>query len=118
MQPYPPQGTLYAAAYMREKGYSVALFDAMLAESTQEMGNRAQTISAQICGAIRGHSNYLSKMSLLRMRDAAFEMIDMAKAQGCTVIVTGADMTDHADKYLEHQADYVLVGEGDELLAN
>ena len=36
MQPYPPQGTLYAAAYMRKRGYSVALFDAMLAESTQE----------------------------------------------------------------------------------
>ena len=33
MQPYPPLGTLYAAAYARSRGYSVALFDAMLAES-------------------------------------------------------------------------------------
>ena len=33
MQPYPPLGTLYAASYLREKGYDVALFDAMLAES-------------------------------------------------------------------------------------
>lgn len=31
-QPYPPLGTLYAAAYMRQEGYHVALFDAMLAE--------------------------------------------------------------------------------------
>jgi len=32
MQPYAPLGTLYAAAYLREAGYSVALFDAMLAQ--------------------------------------------------------------------------------------
>ena len=36
MQPYPPLGTLYAASYLREHGYEVALFDAMLAESEQE----------------------------------------------------------------------------------
>ena len=36
MQPYPPLGTLYAASYLRERGYSVALFDAMLAESEAE----------------------------------------------------------------------------------
>ena len=33
MQPYPPLGTMYAASFMRERGYDVALFDAMLAES-------------------------------------------------------------------------------------
>ncbi len=30
MQPYPPLGTLYAAALLRERGYSVAVFDSML----------------------------------------------------------------------------------------
>ncbi len=36
MQPYPPLGTLYAASYMRSRGYDVDLFDAMLAESESE----------------------------------------------------------------------------------
>ena len=36
MQPYPPLGTLYAAAYMRERGFNIALFDAMLADSTAD----------------------------------------------------------------------------------
>ncbi len=54
MQPYPPLGTLYAASYMRERGYSVALFDAMLAESTDEWRDGTSTSSAQICGTIRG----------------------------------------------------------------
>ena len=30
-QPYAPLGTLYAAALMRENGYSVSLFDTMFA---------------------------------------------------------------------------------------
>src|SRR5689334_23669997 len=116
MQPYPPQGTLYAAAYMRQKGYLVELFDAMLAENTQEWAIALKQYQPKYAVLFEDNFNYLSKMSLLRMRHAAFEMIDMAKAQGCTVIVTGADMTDHADKYLEHHADYVLVGEGEETL--
>lgn len=116
MQPYPPQGTLYAAAYMRQKGYSVALFDAMLAESTQEWAAALQQYQPKYAVLFEDNFNYLSKMSLLRMRDAAFEMIGIAKTQGCTVIVTGADMTDHAEQYLQHGADYVLMGEGDETL--
>jgi hypothetical protein len=36
MQPFPPLGTLYAASYLRERGYQVAVFDAMLADSETE----------------------------------------------------------------------------------
>ncbi|MEM9951141.1 MAG: radical SAM protein [Chloroflexota bacterium] len=117
MQPYPPLGTLYAASYMREQGYKVGLFDAMLAESTQEW--QAHLIAHQPKYAVifEDNFNYLSKMSLLRMRQAAFEMIDYAKQQDCIIIVAGADMTDHAHLYLEQGADYVLIGEGEETLA-
>jgi anaerobic magnesium-protoporphyrin IX monomethyl ester cyclase len=116
MQPYPPLGTLYAASYMRQKGYSVALFDAMLAQSTAEWTTALQKYQPKYAILFEDNFNYLSKMSLLRMRAAAFEMIDAAKAQGCTMIVAGADMTDHADKYLERGADFVLMGEGEETL--
>ena len=43
MQPYPPLGTLYAASYLRSRGYEVALFDAMLADSEQRMGRSARS---------------------------------------------------------------------------
>jgi len=36
MMPYPPLGTMCAASYIREKGYDVALFDAMLADSEED----------------------------------------------------------------------------------
>ena len=113
MQPYPPLGTLYAASYARSKGYSVALFDAMLAESEVEWGAALDQYQPRFACIFEDNFNYLSKMCLLRMREAALAMIDMAKARGCTIIVCGADMTDHADLYLQRGADFVLLGEGE-----
>jgi radical SAM superfamily enzyme YgiQ (UPF0313 family) len=117
MQPYPPLGTLYAASFMREKGYSVALFDAMLSAGPHEWSARLRQVQPRYAVIFEDNFNYLSKMSLLRMREAAFAMIDAARAQGCIVIACGADMTDHAEKYLERGADYVLLGEGEETLS-
>jgi anaerobic magnesium-protoporphyrin IX monomethyl ester cyclase len=117
MQPYPPLGTLYAASYIREKGYEVALFDAMLAESEEEWAKSLDKHKPQYAVIYEDNFNYLSKMCLSRMREAAFTMIQMAKQRGCTVILCGADVTDHYDKYLEQGADYCILGEGEETLA-
>lgn len=117
MQPYPPLGTLYAASYIRERGYEVALFDAMLADSEEEWVKSLDEYKPQVAVIYEDNFNYLSKMCLLRMREAAFTMIRMAKERGCTVILCGADVTDHYTKYLEHGADYCILGEGEETLA-
>ena len=116
MQPYPPLGSLYAASYLRQHGYEVALFDAMLAESEDEWGSLLDEHKPQYAIIYEDNFNYLSKMCLLRMREAAFKMISMAKRRGCSVILCGADATDHYAEYLEHGADYCLLGEGEETL--
>src|SRR5574341_144471 len=116
MQPYPPLGTLYAASYVKQAGYSVALFDAMLAESEDEWAAELDREQPRFAVLYEDNFNYLSKMCLLRMREAAFTMIHMARERGCTVIVSGADATDHAALYLDAGADYVLLGEGEETL--
>jgi radical SAM superfamily enzyme YgiQ (UPF0313 family) len=116
MQPYPPLGTLYAASYLREHGYEVALFDAMLAESEEEWAETLDKYQPTYAILYEDNFNYLSKMCLLRMREAAFKMIQMAKSRGCTVILCGADATDHYADYLEKGADHVLIGEGEETL--
>ena len=51
--------------------------------------------------------NFLSKMCLLRMREAALTMVEMSRQAGCPVAVCGADVTDHADLYLAAGADAV-----------
>jgi radical SAM superfamily enzyme YgiQ (UPF0313 family) len=117
MQPYPPLGTMYAAATMRELGYEVALFDAMLAESEQEWADALAREKPDFAIIYEDNFNYLSKMCLLRMREAAFTMIQMAQQHDCTIIVCGSDATDHAEAYLQQGADFVLLGEGEETLA-
>jgi anaerobic magnesium-protoporphyrin IX monomethyl ester cyclase len=62
--------------------------------------------------------NYLSKMCLLRMREAAFEMLRAAADRGAIPIVCGSDATDNAPRYLAAGARYVVVGEGEETLGD
>src|SRR5437016_3573711 len=116
MQPYPPLGTLYAASYLRSRGYTVDLFDAMLSASESEWDVALARSKPKVAVLYEDNFNYLSKMCLLRMREAAFAMISMARQRGCTVIVAGSDATDHAQAYFSAGADYVLIGEGEQTL--
>ncbi len=113
MQPYPPLGSLYAVSYLEQKGYEVEFFDAMLANSETEWQTTLKKYQPRYAILFEDNFNYLSKMCLLRMREAAFQMCEMAKELGCTVIVCGSDATDHPDKYFASGADYVLRGEGE-----
>jgi anaerobic magnesium-protoporphyrin IX monomethyl ester cyclase len=117
MQPYPPLGTLYAAAFLRDRGYDVALFDAMLSESEHDWREALSREQPRYAVLFEDNFNYLSKMCLLRMREAAFTMIAMARDAGCTVIVCGADSSDHAAAYLEQGADFIIYGEGEQTLS-
>ncbi len=116
MQPYPPLGTMFAASYMRAQGYQVALFDAMLADSEAEWAAALDREQPDFAIIYEDNFNYLSKMCLTRMREAAFEMTEMAKTRGIPVIIGGSDATDHAEKYIHAGADFVLLGEGEATL--
>jgi len=116
MQPYPPLGSLYAAAVLREQGHTVAVFDAMLAADESEWDRALARHHPRVALLFEDNFNYLSKMCLLRMREAAFRMIDAARDAGCLVIVCGADATDHAADYLARGAHHVLLGEGEATL--
>jgi anaerobic magnesium-protoporphyrin IX monomethyl ester cyclase len=117
MQPYPPLGTLYAASYVRARHYEVALFDAMLAASEGEWAAALARERPRFAVIYEDNFNYLSKMCLLRMRQAAFRMVELARERGCTVIVAGSDATDRATLYLSQGAHFVLNGEGEITLA-
>lgn len=116
-QPYAPLGALYAASYLRSQGHSVAFFDAMLAESESEWAVALDREKPAVAVIYEDSFNYLSKMCLLRMRQAALTMIDAARARGCDVVVSGSDATDHPDVYLSRGASAVILGEGELTLA-
>jgi anaerobic magnesium-protoporphyrin IX monomethyl ester cyclase len=113
MNLYAPLGTLYAAAYVKQKGYDAALFDTMLADSEEDLKGELNKHKPGIMVIYDDVFNYLTKMCLRRMREAAFRMSEIAKEYGCTVIVSGSDSADHLEKYFSHKVDYVICGEGE-----
>ena len=117
-QPYAPLGTLYAASYLRERGHASALFDAMLAESVAEWGDAIERTRPRLAAIYEDSFNYLSKMCLLRMREAALEMIDRSRQAGVPIVVSGSDATDHPEIYLRRGAAAVILGEGEITLAD
>jgi radical SAM superfamily enzyme YgiQ (UPF0313 family) len=112
-QPYAPLGALYAAAWLRERGCSVALFDAMLADSEADWARALAAERPRVAVIYEDNFNYLTKMCLARMRAAALVMIRAARQLGVPVIVAGSDATDHPATYLSAGAAAVIAGEGE-----
>lgn len=111
--PFPPLGTLYAAALMREKGFNVDLFDTNLLDSPKSIISNLEYKKPKYLVIYDDGFNYLTKMCLTNMREACFEMIAIGKAFDCIVIICSSDATDHYDKYLQKGADYIIQGEGE-----
>ena len=112
-QPYAPLGTLYAASLMRKNGFNVSLFDTMFENSPDKALEYIQKHKPDFFVIYDDGFNYLTKMCLTNMREAAFKMCKLAKDCGCTVIVSSSDSTDHFEKYLQEGADFILLGEAE-----
>ena len=113
MQPYPPLGTLYAAALLRMHGFSVALFDTMLQDPGKGFAEALHLYRPRLVALYEDNFNFLSKMCLTRMRAVAYGMLDAAAATGSKVIASGSDASDHTEEYLRRGFDYVLRGEAE-----
>src|SRR6201989_328814 len=109
-QPYPPLGTLYAAALMRKNWFRVSLFDTMFATDPNEVEAEIEKHKPDFFVVYDDGFNYLTKMCLTNMREAAFNMCKLAKAKGCTVIVSSSDSTDRYGEYLKEGADFIIIG--------
>lgn len=115
-QPYPPIGTLYAAALLSENKYKVSFFDTMFSQSANEIVTALEKEQPDIFVIYDDGFNYLTKMCLSNMREAAFQMAKLAKQKGCIVIISGSDSTDNCEKYLKNGADYIIIGEAEQTL--
>lgn len=116
MRPYPPLATLFAASQLRQAGHDVALFDAMLAADEEAFAAALDHHRPRVVALYEDNFNFLSKMCLTRMRQAAFTMIAMARERGAVVLVSGADVTDRPADYLRQGAHAAMLGEPDHTL--
>ncbi len=111
-KPYPPLATLQVAEMLRRAGHEVSLFDAMLAEGVDKFRGRLQAAQPQLVLFYEDNFNFLSKMCLGTMREAACEMIALSRLEGARVIAAGSDVSDFPGPYLAAGADVTLTGEG------
>ncbi len=116
MRPYAPLATLYAAAHLREHGYSVALFDAMLSAGEEEFAAALAAHRPRFVALYEDSFNFLNKMCLDHTRQAACRMSRAAVAAGATVLAAGSDLSDHPLPYFASGVAYGLTGEADHTL--
>lgn len=115
-KPYPPLATIQAAAVIKKLGHQVKLFDTNFATNSNELVPIIKSFNPDVLVIYDDGFNYLTKMCLTNMREAAFEMIKIAKKKGIHVIVSSSDSTDHYEKYLSNGANEIIIGEADETL--
>jgi anaerobic magnesium-protoporphyrin IX monomethyl ester cyclase len=111
-RPYPPLATLQVAALLQGLGHEVSVFDAMLADGVDEFATQLTQQQPAVVLLYEDNYNYLSKMCLARMREAALAMVRLARAHGAQVIAAGSDVSDEPEVYLRAGVAAVCRGEG------
>ena len=105
--PYFPLGLLYLAAYVRDNGHEVALFDGTFEEDETAFVRALAEEAPDVVGL----------SVLLPTRKTALELAQMGHEAGCIVVVGGPDPTKDPSSYLvEPQVDVVIHHEGERTL--
>lgn len=116
-RPWMPLGTLYAASELRRRGHSVSLFDATFASGPAEFTALLAKRRPDCIALVEDSFNWLSKMCLEQMRNAALEMTREARSRGIPLLAHGSDVADHPADYLQAGASVVALGEAEQTVA-
>lgn len=114
--PYPPLATITALSYLKANDFDPDFYDVALDPNPENCQNEILKVSPDVVIIYEDGFNYLTKMCLTNMREAAFKLIKTAKDSGARVIVSSSDSTDHWELYHEKGADIILHGEGEHSL--
>ncbi|MEM7272824.1 MAG: cobalamin-dependent protein [Actinomycetota bacterium] len=106
--PYFPLGLLYLAAYLRERGHEVSIFDGTFHDDESAFADLLAGGVPDIVGV----------SALATTRDTALALAAMAADAGAVVVIGGPDPTVAPAPYLADQAvDVVVHHEGEQTLA-
>lgn len=106
MRPYPTLGLLYLSSFLRAKGLAVDLFDTTFADRRDLYAR----LAAEPGGTLGLYTNLMTRRPIL-------EVAAQAKAHGWTVILGGPESANYPEEYLARGADAIVVGEGEETMA-
>lgn len=106
MKPYPTLGILYVSAYLRRAGFAVEVFDSTFS-SRDALFERLQN----------GPKSVLGIYTNLTTRGAILEITARARAHGWIVVLGGPEAANYPQEYIQRGAHVVVIGEGEETLA-
>jgi radical SAM superfamily enzyme YgiQ (UPF0313 family) len=105
MRPHPPLGLLYLSSHLKARGYTVGVFDGTF----RSLEAFADTLQRDRPRAVGLAVNMMTKRN-------ALAMMALARQSGARVVIGGPDPPHHAESYLQHGADVVVIGEGEQTL--
>jgi anaerobic magnesium-protoporphyrin IX monomethyl ester cyclase len=105
LRPYAPLGLLYLSSHLKARGFHVSVFDPTF-RSFAEYRDLLRRERPPVVGL---SCNLMTKRTVLRMAAEA-------RRAGAAVVVGGPDPPAHAEEYLAHGADVVVIGEGEATL--
>jgi radical SAM superfamily enzyme YgiQ (UPF0313 family) len=109
MRPYVPLGILYISAYLEQHGYNNEVFDSTFS-SFDLLCERLLEQRPDVIGI---YTNLMTKLNVLRI--VAY-VKSHAELQHTKIVLGGPEVRNHAVKFLEHGADYVVFGEGEQTM--
>ena len=111
--PYAPLGSLYAATILKNTGHEVIFYDSILSKNTYELKKEIRRTKPDIFLLYDDEFNYLTKMCLSNMREAAVDFIKAAKEQQIPSIVYSSDASDFPESYFNAGCSSIIYGEGE-----
>lgn len=105
MKPYAPLGLLYLSAFLRRSGFEVEVFDSTFSTPPDLTARLAASR-----GVLGVYTNLLTRRPVLGV-------VADAKRHGWSVVLGGPESANYPEEYLRRGADVVVIGEGEETMA-
>jgi anaerobic magnesium-protoporphyrin IX monomethyl ester cyclase len=106
MKPYPPLGLLYLSAYLKRAGFAVEVFDTTFV-ARADLTARLEATPGGVLGV---YTNLMTRANVVWL-------MGEARRLGWTVVAGGPESANYPTEYLRHGAHVVVVGEGEQSLA-
>jgi anaerobic magnesium-protoporphyrin IX monomethyl ester cyclase len=109
MKPYVPLGILYISAYLQQNKYENDVFDSTFSS----FENLCNTLTTEQPGVVGIYTNLMTKINVLRIIN--FIKSD-ERLKSTKVILGGPEVRNHVSNFLNHGADIIVLGEGEQTM--
>jgi anaerobic magnesium-protoporphyrin IX monomethyl ester cyclase len=109
MRPYVPLGILYISSWLEQNDYPNEVFDSTFS-SFETLSKRLLEKKPDVVGI---YTNLMTKINVLRLIRFIRSTDELSN---CRVVLGGPEVRNHAEKFLEHGADFIVFGEGEQTM--